>query len=46
MEKRKTYEVESMDDLRQMIEELPDGGVQRFLDKLPYGAKVSLSSFA
>ena len=25
MEKRKTYEVESMDDLRQMIEELPDG---------------------
>ena len=25
MEKRKTYAVESMDDLRQMIEELPDG---------------------
>lgn len=25
MGKRKTYEVESMEDLRQMIEELPDG---------------------
>ena len=25
MSERKTYEVESMDELRQMIEELPDG---------------------
>ena len=38
MGKRKTYEVESMEDLRQMIEELPDGVILEDIKRASCGA--------